>query len=149
MEIPNDEGKQEKKKRARNILWFNPPYSRAVKTNVGKSFLQIMDKHFPVGNPLHKIFNRNTVKMSYRCTPNLARKISGHNAKVLNSKSNEEPKKECNCRKKDECPVQGKCLQSGVIYQATVTRGDNRVDTYIGLSEPPFKERWRNHKSNF
>ena len=45
--------------------------------------------------------------------------------------------------------MQGKCLQSGVIYQATVTREDDRVDTYIGLSEPPFKDRFRNHKSSF
>jgi hypothetical protein len=88
--------------------------------------------------------------MSYRCTANLARKISGHNAKILSStQNNEEPKKECNCRKKDECPVQGKCLQAGVVYQATVTRQDDRVDTYIGLSEPPFKDRFRNHKSSF
>jgi hypothetical protein len=145
-----DDGQKEARKRKRSIIWFNPPYSRAVKTNVGRSFLQIMDKHFPPGNPLNQIFNRNKVKMSYRCTANLARKISGHNAKILSStQNNEEPKKECNCRKKDECPVQGKCLQAGVVYQATVTRQDDRVDTYIGLSEPPFKDRFRNHKSSF
>ena len=97
-----------------------------MKTNVGRSFLQIMDKHFPPGNPLNQIFNRNKVKMSYRCTANLA----------SSTQNNEEPKKECNCRKKNECLVQGKCLQSGVIYQATVTRQDDRVDTYIGLSCP-------------
>ena len=109
-----------------------------------------MDKHFPTGNPLHQIFNRNKVKMSYRCTTNLDRKISGHNAKILNSEKNsDEPKKECNCRVKNDCPVQGKCLQSGVVYQATATREDDRVDTYIGLSEPPFKDSFRNHNSNF
>ena len=70
-----------KSKRKRSIIWFNPPYSRNVATNVGKKFLQIMDKHFPPANPLHKIFNRSKVKMSYRCTPNLARKISAHNSK--------------------------------------------------------------------
>ena len=102
-----------------------------------------MDKHFP-------IFNRNKVKMSYRCTPNLARKISGHNSKIMNaSKTDDIPERECNCRKKAECPVQGKCLQAGVVYQATINRQDGIVDTYIGLSEPPFKDRFRNHKSNF
>jgi hypothetical protein len=50
---------------------------------------------------------------------------------------------------KNECPVQGKCLQSWVIYQSTVTREDDRADTYIGLSEPPFKDRLSKHKSNF
>ena len=148
----NAAGDKKTRKRSRNIIWFNPPYSRAVQTNVGKIFLQLMDKHFPPGNPLNKIFNRNKVKMSYRCTANLSRKISGHNAKILKSNNNNNhqvPPKECNCRKKDECPVQGKCLQEGVVYQATVNRQDGKVDTYIGLSAPPFKDRFRNHKSNF
>ena len=97
-----DEGEKKAKKRKRHIIWFNPPYSRTVQTNVGKIFLQLMDKHFPPGNPLHKIFNRNKVKMSYRCTANLSRKISGHKAYILNSNfnNNQVPPKECNCRKK-------------------------------------------------
>ena len=45
--------------------------------------------------------------------------------------------------------MENKCLQSGVVYQATITRGDEKVDTYIGLSAPPFKDRWRNHNSSF
>ena len=27
----------------------------------------------------------------------------------------------CNCRKKPDCPLEGNCLQTNVIYQATVT----------------------------
>ena len=59
------------------------------------------------------------------------------------------PPKECNCRKKEEYPVGNKCLQGGVVYQATVKRGDNKTDTYIGLTATSFKDRWRNHKSSF
>ena len=89
--------------------------------------------------------------MSYRCTANLSRKISGHYAKILkpNHNNTQVPPKECNCRKKYDCPVQGKCLPEGVIYQDTVNREDGIVDTYIGLSAPPFKDRWRNHRSSF
>ena len=90
--------------------------------------------------------------MSYRCTPNLARKISGHNSKILKAYENGEGplvEKDCNCRKANECPVEGKCLQKGVVYQATLRRGDGVIDTYIGLTSTSFKERWRNHKSNF
>ena len=47
------------------------------------------------------------------------------------------------------CPVDGKCLTEGVVYQATLRRGDGVVDTYIGLTATSFKERWRNHISNF
>ena len=50
--------------RSRNIIWFNPPYSTNVRTNVGRNFLSLVDKHFPSSNPLHKIFNRNSVKVS-------------------------------------------------------------------------------------
>ena len=31
----------------RNIIWFNPPFSSNVKTNVGKQFLSLLQKHFP------------------------------------------------------------------------------------------------------
>ena len=30
-------------------------------------------------------------------------------------------------RKKDECPLDGNCLQAAVIYQAKVTRTDNNT----------------------
>jgi hypothetical protein len=93
--------KKQAKNLKNNIIWFNPPYSRAVMTNVVNIFLQTMDKHFPPGNPLNKIFDRSKVKMSYRCTPNLARKISGHNSKILNAnKTDAMPACECNCIKK-------------------------------------------------
>jgi hypothetical protein len=32
--------------RKKKILWFNPPYSSSVKTNVGAKFLKLIDKHF-------------------------------------------------------------------------------------------------------
>ena len=64
------------KNRPRNILWFNPPFSRTVRTNVGQQFLNLIDKHFPTSNLLHKIFNRGTVKVSYSCMPNMKRVIS-------------------------------------------------------------------------
>ena len=36
-----------KRKRERNILWFNPPYSNTVKTKIGKFFWQQIKKQFP------------------------------------------------------------------------------------------------------
>ena len=38
-----DEGEKKAKKRKRHIIWFNPPYSRTVQTNVGGIFLQLME----------------------------------------------------------------------------------------------------------
>ena len=56
----------------RKKIWFNPPYSSNVFTNIGKSFLTILDKHFPKSHKLYKIFNRNNVKISYSPMSNFA-----------------------------------------------------------------------------
>ena len=45
-----------KRQRKRNIIWFNPPYSKNVKTNIGKIFIKLINKHFPRSSDLHKIF---------------------------------------------------------------------------------------------
>ena len=53
----------------------------------------------------------------------------------------------CNCRKKSDCPLEGKCLQTNIIYQATVTT-ETATETYVGLATN-FKECYRNHKTSF
>ena len=53
-------------------------------TNVGKCFLSLIDKHFLKSNPLHKIFNRNTLKLSYSCMGNIKTIISNHNKAEIN-----------------------------------------------------------------
>ena len=73
---------QNQRKRSRNIIWFNPPFSQNVQTNVVKSFLHLIDKHFPKSSKLHKIFNRNNLKVSYSCTTNMANIIRSHNQKI-------------------------------------------------------------------
>ena len=42
-----------------------------VRTSIGKIFLKLMRKHFPNGNPLRKIFNKNMLKFSYSCMGNM------------------------------------------------------------------------------
>ena len=53
---------QSRRNRQRNIIWLNPPFSKNIKTNIARNFLNLADTHFPAGHKLHKIFNRNTVK---------------------------------------------------------------------------------------
>ena len=77
------------KKRNRNKLWFNPPFSEHVKTNIGKTFLNLFEKHFPSRHCLHNICNKNTVKISYSCMPNMAAILSRHNKTVLASKKHQ------------------------------------------------------------
>ena len=91
---------KKKRNRKRIIIWSNAPYSRNVSTNIGfgKKFLHLVDKHFPCSNKLHKIFNRNTIKVSYSCTDNMAKIIKIHNKKVTSKVAPTSPK--CNCRKR-------------------------------------------------
>ena len=77
----NENDKHEKKKRKRNIIWYNPPYSANVKTN---NFFKLLNKHFPRGQKFQKIFNKNTVKLSYSSTKNMASLITKHNRSILN-----------------------------------------------------------------
>ena len=48
--------------RKRQIIWFNPTFNIKTKTKIGKLFLNLLEKHFPPHNKLHKLFNRTTVK---------------------------------------------------------------------------------------
>ena len=68
--------------RHRKKIWFNPPFSHSVKTNIEKIFLKLVRKHFPRHHKLHKIFNLNTLKLSY-CMKNISNIIKRHNATVL------------------------------------------------------------------
>ena len=138
------------RQRRRNIIWFNPPYSKIVHTNIGKSFLSLLDKHFPRGHKFRKNFNRNSVKISYGCMQNLGSMINSHNKKILE----DSPKLElggCNCRVKNNCPLDGHCLSKGVLYQGklstSITNYDNKV--YHGISQHPFKLRYNNHNKAF
>ena len=71
------------RKRRRRVVWYNPPYSKNVATNIGKEFFKLLQLHFPKQHLLHSIFNRNTVKLSYSCTTNMDNILKAHNAKIL------------------------------------------------------------------
>jgi len=141
-----------KRKRSRNIIWFNPPFSKSVATNIGHRFLALIGKHFPKGSKLSKIFNKNNVKVSYSCMPNMSSIIKNHNNKILRSvphNGNDNGSPKCNCRKKDQCPMNGNCQVRSLVYNATVhvDNGGERKE-YIGLTENTFKQRYNNHQTS-
>ena len=142
---------QPRRNRQRNIIWFNPPFSKNVKTNIARSFLKLIDTHFPIGSKLHKIFNRNTVKVSYSCMSNVKSIITSHNTRIIRKSQPQDISAEnCNCRNKHACPLQNKCMSKDIVYQATIFTG-NTQDTkhYIAMTSNTFKERYRNHIKSF
>ena len=114
--LPN----KNKRSRKKRILWFNPPFSSDVKTNVGANFLKLIEKHFPKSNPLHKVINRNNTKVSYRTTSNIKRIISSQNSKVIRNIENSDQERMFSCPRTKICPLQGKCLIDNLVYQSTV-----------------------------
>ena len=67
---------EEKKRNKRKTIWSNPLCSVNVRTNLDKTFLKLIRKHFPNGNPSHNIINKNTLKVSYSCMGKMASVIS-------------------------------------------------------------------------
>ena len=136
-----------KRVRARKVIWFNPPYSSHVKTNVGKIFMKLIIKHFPKHHRYHKIFNKNTIKLSYSCMPNMKNIITKHNNKLLFQNFNQ-PTRMCNCRDKASCPMEQNCLQKCFVYQAQV-ESISAKRYYLGTTEDEFKTRYNNHTKSF
>ena len=58
--------KNQARKRKRAIIWYNPPYSMNVKTNIGKTFSNYFKSIFHQPT-LRIIFNKNKIKISYSC----------------------------------------------------------------------------------
>ena len=143
----NIEEANQARKHNHAIIWYKLPYSMNVKTNIGKTFLKLLQKHFPPTHPMYTTFNKNKIKISYGCFPNMGSIISSHNKHILNSNSNEY---RCNCNDRDKWPLENKCLTPKIVYRAHVT--NNKTDEqkyYYGISNTPFKDRYENHKTSF
>ena len=54
-----------------------------VSNDIGEQFLKAVERCLKSDPALRKIVNRNTIKVSYKCGPNLDKIIKGHNKNVL------------------------------------------------------------------
>ena len=96
------------KRESEKCSWFNQPFNTNVTTNVAKTTLTLIDKHFPKGKRLSKIFNRNTIKVSYNCLPNVKQTIANNNDRLLQlhrMKESTQDSKLCTCRQKKLLPT--------------------------------------------
>ena len=58
----------------------------------------------------------------------------------------------CNCNQPVQCPMEGQCMVSDIIYRAEVVKeGDQRGNghVYTGMASGDFKRRFYNHKASF
>ena len=70
---------------------------------------------------IHKLFNRNNVKVSYSSLPNFKSVINGHNKNILNEQEKPSP---CNCREKTSCPLKGSRQHKNLAYSCKVSTPD-------------------------
>ena len=82
--------------------------------------------------------------------PNIRSKITVTTKKILQHKP-AEPQKLCNCLVKEDCPLNGLCLTSSILYQATIKCSDSKCKQkrYKGICETTFKKLYANHKKSF
>ena len=72
--------------------------------------------------------------------------ISKHNKIALQNRANSRrTTPPCNRRNTANCPLEGKCRESSIIYKATL-KSNGIARHYYGCSETEFKTRFNNHK---
>ena len=111
-----------------------------------------MKKHFPPRHEFSKLFNRNTIKVSYSCMSNIKAEIHKHNKSFLEKAQQKIPYTQlCNCANKKQCPLNGQCLTESIVYQANITANIPvyKEKVYLGVSETTFKVRYGNQKQSF
>ena len=69
--------------------------------------------------------------------------------KVLNNAA--EIDEGCNCRNRNNCPLDRKFLTPNIIYEAQITSNqpNYKQKVYIGTAETDFKHRFNNHTKSF
>ena len=66
---------------------------------------------------------------------NVCQIIKQHNKNGSNKK--EKQANSCNCRNKDECPLNGNCKVQNVIYKCTVSATQTfKQSVYLAMAEP-------------
>ena len=126
----HDQKKDNSQQRKRQIICFNPPYSKNVTIKVGKFFLSLIDKHLPPHHKLHKLFNRNKLKINYSCLPNIKSIINAHNRKMLYP-SPTIGRRTCNRINTSQCSLRQRCLSNDILYQANIIPLGKNSETKI------------------
>ena len=50
-----------RKRRKKHVIYYKPPFSSTLKTNIGKELLKVVVKYFPKNGPFDKILNKYTI----------------------------------------------------------------------------------------
>ena len=70
--------------------------------------------------------------------------MKSHSKKLFNVEDKQA--RECNCRKKEECLLEGKCRREDITYKCVTTATGPARNAYLVTAEGEFKQRHYNHK---
>ena len=77
--------------------------------------------------------------------PNVTSITSKHNKSLLDNRAKPNCTiPPCNCRNKANCPLEGRCRQSSIVYKVAITSG-GAARRYYGCGEAELKARFYNH----
>ena len=75
---------------------------------------------------------------------NVSQIIKKHNQRV--TKTNERSIAPCNCRGKNNCPMNGNCRVENIVYKCIVSAAEkSKEHVYIGVAEGDWKQRFQCH----
>ena len=126
--LPNELQQPEKKKKEENA-------KRRSSSSIHSIQKTLLKKHFPTSHILHKIFDNNTVKISYSCMKNINFVISSNNKSLLNPRTTSLGH---DCQRKEICPLSGECFTS--TSTATNTVNEEIKNTSARLTLPLKKD---------
>ena len=93
--------------------------------------MRLVGQRFPRHQKYYKLFNKNNIKLSYSCMPNMNNSINKHNFKIMKD-SAPLTTKTCNCCQNTDCAMDRNCLSECFIYKAFVNTTFNKY--YYGTS---------------
>ena len=69
--------------------------------------------------------------------------ITAHNKRTISQDT--APKPECNCNRKGNFPLRGKCQKTAIVTE----EANNETKKHIGITGGTFKQRDNDHKKSF
>lgn len=120
-----------------------------MKTNIGRIFLRLLEKHSPKHHKYCKLCNRNTINITCSCLQDMTSAIQNHYTNLLKDPA-AVTAKECSFWQKSNCPLAEKFLSGSLVYHAEVDRSDmNQIKNCYGTCKKNFKEHYSSHTTSF
>ena len=122
--------------------------------NVRPPFLKTVNEEFPIHHPLRKLFKRNTVKISYSCTPNILQTTDAYKKRTYQSRNCEGRRDSKIIQLQKPLPLLHEGQMSQLIlslpsdchHRGQKTRPNLRR---TNITEDTFKTRFANNKVTF